>query len=89
MHWLLANAEVVIEGGLLPDGKGPRRSERDYLQAMPEFRLPAAPEAQVPVIKVKAITIAVIQSCWKPASGKLMSTPIWPVSQRKPVFTNG
>lgn len=53
----IANAEVVIEGELLPNVRVREDQNTDTGKAMPEFPgYTGSAQAQVPVIKVKAIT---------------------------------
>ena len=63
----IANAEVVIEGELLPNVRVREDQNTDTGKAMPEFPgYTGSAQAQVPVIKVKAITHRrhpILQTC--------------------------
>ena len=67
----IANAEVVIEGELLPDVRVREDQNTDTGKAMPEFPgYTGSAQAQVPVIKVKAITHRrhpILQTCIGPS----------------------
>ncbi|WP_437615684.1 UbiD family decarboxylase [Erwinia sp. V71] len=67
----IANAEVVIEGEILPNYRVREDQNTDSGKAMPEFPgYTGSAQAQVPVIKVKAITHRrhpILQTCIGPS----------------------